>query len=203
MSEVFSVEPLKVGILLFNEVEVLDFAGPFEVFSATDAKENEPKPFEVMTITQDGDRIRTTGGLTVLPGYSFQTCPKLDILIIPGGIGARTVEAFNHVLLDWVRQKAQETTCLATVCTGAFILAELGMLDGKKATTHWASIDRLRQTYPHITVLENVKFVDEGHILTAAGISAGLELSFHLVEKILGTDAARRTARRMEYDIEL
>ncbi|MDM5155209.1 DJ-1/PfpI family protein [Bacillus sp. DX1.1] len=191
-----------VGILLFNEVEVLDFAGPFEVFSVT-AEKNGNQPFTVHTVTQDGKAIKARNGLIVLPDYSILDMPTVDILIIPGGLGVREYEIKNENIINWIREQMKEVKLMASVCTGALLLAKAGLLDYKKATTHWASIELFRSEFPNVEVIENVKYVDEGHIITSGGISAGINMSFHIIKNLLGVEIAERTAKRMEYDIDL
>jgi transcriptional regulator GlxA family with amidase domain len=192
---------MKVGILLFNEVEVLDFAGPFEVFSL--AKINNEKIFQVLTIGETGEIISARNGLKVLPATKFSDDTAFDFLIIPGGYGAEEIEIKNKVVIEWIKGQQLKVKILASVCTGALLLAEAGILDGKKATTHWMDLDRLESEYPKVEVIRNVKFVDEGSILTSGGISAGMNMSFHIIKKHFGADVAISTARRMEYDIEL
>lgn len=190
-----------VGIFLFNEVEVLDFAGPFEVFSIT--KVHEEKPFTVYTVSQNGEMITARNGLKVQPDYSIEDLPPVDILIIPGGKGARENEVKNDIIINWIRQQMKEVKLITSVCTGALLLAKAGLLDGLKATTHWASIQTFKKDFPNVEVMENVKFVDEGHIITSAGISAGINMSFHIVKNLLGVEIAEETAKNMEYDIDL
>lgn len=190
-----------VGIFLFNEVEVLDFAGPFEVFSIT--KVHEEKPFTVYTVSQNGEMIIARNGLKVKPDYSIEDLPPVDILIIPGGKGARENEVKNDIVINWVRQQMKEVKLMTSVCTGALLLAKAGLLEGLKATTHWASIQTFKKDFPNVEVMENVKFVDEGHIITSAGISAGINMSFHIVKNLLGVEIAEETAKNMEYDIDL
>ncbi|WP_341279724.1 DJ-1/PfpI family protein [Paenibacillus sp. FSL H8-0537] len=193
----------KVGILLFEDVEVLDFAGPFEVFAVTAlnrGQADEYKPFEVTTISESGHFITARNGLKVIPDYSLNNAPAYDLLVIPGGIGTRR-EIHNTILLDWIRKRYEEVQWMTSVCTGAFLLAKAGVLDDKSATTHWASLERLRNDYPKVTVVEGVKFVDEDRIVTSAGISAGIDMAFHMINRLLGTTVAERTARIMQYDI--
>ncbi len=190
-----------VGIFLFNEVEVLDFAGPFEVFSIT--KVHEEKPFTVYTVSQNGEMITARNGLKVQLDYSIEDLPPVDILIIPGGKGARENEVKNDIIINWVRQQMKEVKLMTSVCTGALLLAKAGLLEGLKATTHWASIQTFKKDFPNVEVMENVKFVDEGHIITSAGISAGINMSFHIVKNLLGVEIAEETAKNMEYDIDL
>ncbi|WP_142395565.1 DJ-1/PfpI family protein [Bacillus sp. M21] len=190
-----------VGIFLFNDVEVLDFAGPFEVFSIT--KVHEEKPFTVYTVSQNGEMITARNGLKVKPDYSIEDLPPVDILIIPGGKGARENEVKNDIIINWVCQQMKEVKLMTSVCTGALLLAKAGLLEGLKATTHWASIQTFKKDFPNVEVMENVKFVDEGHIITSAGISAGINMSFHIVKNLLGVEIAEETAKNMEYDMDL
>ncbi|WP_242306821.1 DJ-1/PfpI family protein [Bacillus cereus group sp. BfR-BA-01524] len=190
-----------VGIFLFNEVEVLDFAGPFEVFSVTEV--NEEKTFTVYTVSENGEMITARNGLKVQPDYSIENLPPVDILIIPGGLGAREYEIKNEIVIKWIRQQMKEVKLMTSVCTGALLLAKAGLLEGLKATTHWASIEKFKNEFKNVEVIENVKFVDEGHIITSAGISAGINMAFHIVKNLLGIHVAEDTAKRMEYDISL
>ncbi|KXL51711.1 isonitrile hydratase [Anaerotignum neopropionicum] len=192
-----------VGILLFNEVEVLDFAGPFEVFSIATAANSKQKLFTVNTVAQTKDLIVARNGLKIQPDYDFYSSSHFDVVIIPGGYGAEEIEIHNKILLHWIKDRAQESSFVAAVCTGAFLLAEVGLLDGKKATTHWMDIDRLEREYPSIRVQRDVKFVDENTIITSGGISAGINMSFYLLKKLVGEEIASTTAKRMEYDIDI
>ncbi|ABR47652.1 ThiJ/PfpI domain protein [Alkaliphilus metalliredigens QYMF] len=192
----------KVGILIFDDVEVLDFAGPFEVFSVTTIA-NQMNPFHVSTISEKGNMITARNGLRVQPDYSFEDMPQLDILIIPGGLGAREREIHNDTLIRWISNQIEKVELMTSVCTGALLLAKAGLLRGKKATTHWASLERLQREFPEIYVQHGVKFVDEGNIVTSGGISAGINMSFHIVKRLLGSEIARQTAKRMEYDITI
>lgn len=197
------MQPMTVGIMLYDEVEVLDFAGPFEVFSLARRADGE-KAFCVHTVAQAKRAIHARGGLTVTPEHDFGTVPPLDALIVPGGWGAEEVELHNPAVLAFVNAvyRRPETT-VASVCTGAFILAEAGLLSGRAATTHWMDLDRLAREYPQVAVRHGVKFVDEGRVLTAGGISAGIHLALHLVSRWAGRDVAVDTAHRMAYDIAL
>lgn len=191
-------EKVTVGILLFNEVEVLDFAGPFEVFSL--ATRNHQKCCNVVVIGETGDTITARNGLKIIPDKKITDPLHLDILTIPGGYGAEHIEIKNKYVLEWIKAQEKEVDILASVCTGAFLLAECGILDSKKATTHWMDIDKLEVEYPNIEVKRNVKFVDQGNIITSGGISAGIDMSFHLLERLFGIEVAKATAHRMEYD---
>ena len=196
-------QTLSAGILLFHEVEVLDFAGPFEVLSLAEDANTRQKLVSVKTVAQTRDAISARNGLNILPDYDFINAPDFDLLIVPGGHGAEEIEIHNQALLDWIKSRAITTSILASVCTGAYLLAKAGLLDGKRATTHWMDLDRLAREYPRIDVQCDVKFVDEGNILTSGGISAGINMCFHLLTRLFGAQIARQTARRMEFEIEL
>jgi transcriptional regulator GlxA family with amidase domain len=191
-----------VGILIFDDVEVLDFCGPFEVFSvARPVGENsdESRLFTVVTIAEEDKIITCRGGLLVKPHATIESHPTLDILVIPGGQGTRR-ERHNQRLLEWIVQQDQRTNLTTSVCTGAFLLAESGLLDNHRATTHWASIEWMRNTYPHVEIVADERVVDEGHIITSAGVSAGIDMSLQVVSRLHGAEVARWTARQMEYN---
>ncbi|MBL9123853.1 MAG: DJ-1/PfpI family protein, partial [Planctomycetaceae bacterium] len=185
-----------VAILLFDDVEVLDFCGPFEVFGVTGRNEPEP-PFRVGTVAEKSP-IAARNGLSVNPAYSLETCPPADILLVPGGWGTRR-EMHNARLVEWVRQRAAAAELVLSVCTGALILGQAGLLDGLEATTHFGAIDLLRESAPHCTVTPARRFVDNGRVITSAGISAGIDMSLHVVARLLGKPIAEETARYMEY----
>lgn len=192
-----------VGILLFNEVEVLDFAGPFEVFSITTLHNSNDKLFNVSTISENGELVTARNGLKVYPDYSFVNHPPFDIVIIPGGYGAEEVEINNPNVINWIKNQQAKVEFMTSVCTGALLLAKAGILDGKRATTHWMDLDRLEKEYPSVLVQRDTKFIDEGSIITSGGISAGINMSFHLISRLHGIEVAKETAKRMEYDINL
>jgi transcriptional regulator GlxA family with amidase domain len=192
----------RVGILIFPNVEVLDFCGPFEVFSVTrlneDARREETSPFEVLLVAQTLDTVVATGGLKVLPDVTLETCPPLDVLVVPGGWGTRA-EAKNQRLLDWIAERGRPVETLTSVCTGSMLLGQAGLLDGRRATTHWRSLDRMREAFPTVTVEEKLHVVEDGHILTSAGISAGIDMALRVVIRYFGEAVGRGTARNMEY----
>lgn len=194
-----------VGIVLFDDVEVLDFAGPFEVLSVTTYPDQDPdttalKPFQVRTVSEHGNMITARNGLKVVPDFSFCNAPHFDIVIVPGGLGARKRELHNPHMIKWIQERAC-TDFMTSVCTGALLLAEAGLLNGKRATTHWASYVLLADKYPEVEVVRNVKYVADGSIVSSGGISAGIHMAFYLVQQLLGTEVARTTAKDMEYDI--
>ncbi len=192
----------QVGIVLFDDVEVLDFCGPFEVLSATrlneEKRREELSPFQVLLVAEKAQPVITTGGMKVIPDYTFDSCPKLDILVVPGGWGTRR-ELSNPVMLDWLRARATEVEILTSVCTGSMLLGFAGLLEGRKATTHWKSLDWMRESFPGVTVSYDEHVVEDGTLLTSAGISAGIDMALKLVARCHGEAVARATARHMEY----
>jgi transcriptional regulator GlxA family with amidase domain len=196
------VERKRVGIVLFEEIEVLDFCGPFEVFTATrldeDRRREEPSPFEVWLVAENHAPVVTAGGMKVVPDHSFASCPGLDILVVPGGWGTRR-ELHNPALLEWLRLRAREVETLTSVCTGALLLGAAGLLNGRRATTHWRSLDWLRESCPMVAVDYGQHVVEDGHVLTSAGIAAGIDLALKVVARYCGEAVARTTARHMEY----
>ncbi len=192
-----------VGVYLFDDVEILDFAGPYEVFTTASrlshrATPASPEPFTVCTIARTRDLVRARAGLLVQPDYSAARHPSLDVLIVPGGVV--TAELAEPEVLRWIAGVARGTTLTASVCTGAFLLAKAGLLAGRSATTHWEDVDELREMFPDLSVRTGVRWVDEGPVVTSAGISAGIDMSLHLVERLAGRDLALRTARQMDFD---
>ena len=187
-----------VGILLFDEAEVLDFAGPFEVFSVT-SELNNFEPFEVFTVSEHLAPISAVNGLSVNPKYDFESCPDLDLLIIAGGNGTRKL-AENQKVLDWIERVHQNTEFTLSICSGSRMLGKLGLLDGKPYCTHHQVYDHMQMMVPTGVPQPDLRFVNTGRIFTSGGISAGIDLSFHLVEKLLGTETAKQTAAYMEYD---
>ncbi|MGO9621772.1 MAG: DJ-1/PfpI family protein [Desulfobaccales bacterium] len=195
----------RVGIVIFPEAEVLDFCGPYEVFTATRLDEarrrEEPSPFQVLLVAEGVGEIATAGGMRVLPDCALAACPPLDILLVPGGWGTRR-QMQNETLIDWLARRGRQVISsgtLASVCTGALLLGQAGLLDGRRATTHWRSLEVLRESFPLVTVEEQLHVVEDGNLLTSAGIAAGLDLALKVVERYYGEAVARATARQMEY----
>jgi transcriptional regulator GlxA family with amidase domain len=193
----------KVGILIFDDVEILDFAGPFEVFSRTrvvggsDARRSDKSaPFEVFTVARNPAPVVATGGLRVVPHHAFADAPEIDLLVVPGGFGTRPLLDQAEVL-DWVRARAQRAELVTSVCTGSLVLARAGLLSGRRATTHWAALDLLRAE-PGVEVVAGERWVDDG-VITSAGVSAGIDMAFYVVEKLLGREIADETARYIDY----
>jgi len=196
------MQKITVGILIYDDVEVLDLTGPYDVFCLTRLKEKpefaDPSPFEIFLISEYPRPVTAMGGMKVLPDHTFEDCPMLDILVVPGGLGERW-EHNNHVIHHFLRTRSKKVKTLASVCTGAFFLGKAGLLNERKATTHTLSLNRMREAFPDARVIEDKRFVEDGNIITSAGISAGIDMSLHIVSKYLGEDVARLTAREMEY----
>lgn len=192
----------QVGILVFENVEVLDFCGPFEVFSVTrsggESGRDAPPPFNVFLVAERTSPVVATGGMRVLPDHDLDSCPPMDILVVPGGRGTRE-EMNNARLLAWIAERAKHVETLASVCTGALLLGSAGLLDGKRATTHWRSLDWMQELFPAVAVDKRRHFVEDGSLITAAGISAGIDMALKVVARHCGEDVARATARHMEY----
>ncbi len=186
-----------VAILIFDDVEVLDFAGPFEVFSVTRELAGDGL-FNVHTVGLTPGTIRARNGLKIVPEHTLESVPAPQVLIVPGGQGTRALLK-QGALLDWVRCTAAQAEIVASVCTGALVLAQAGLLHNLRATTHHENLDELAALAPNTDVVADVRFTDNGHVLTAAGISAGLDVSLHLVARLLGEPVALRTAAYMEY----
>ncbi len=186
-----------IAILLIDDVEVLDFAGPFEVFAVTNELRGNDT-FDVFTVAEGVGTVRARNGLKLIPHYTLEQCPAAHLLVIPGGFGTRALLK-KPAFLEWVRIRARSAEIVMSVCTGALILAQLRLLDGLKSTTHHECLDLLRELAPATEVMPDARFIDNGRIITAAGISAGIDCSLHVVERLLGSDAATKTARYMEY----
>lgn len=192
-----------VGILIFPEVEGLDFCGPFEVFAIArsgDSLDDNDRLFDVYTIAENDHLVRCRGGLQVQPHFTIDNHPPLDILVVPGGTGADVIYAGNDRVLDWIAAQAAQIELTTSVCTGAKLLAKRGLLDGKRATTHWGSVESLQRRHPEVDVVGDARFVDAGEVVTSAGVSAGIDMSLHVVSRLYGEKIAARTARIMEYD---
>jgi transcriptional regulator GlxA family with amidase domain len=187
-----------VAILIFDDVEVLDFTGPFEVFAVTDELRAHQE-CHVFTVSELRTTIRARNGLKIVPDFTLETCPSANVLVIPGGQGTRAL-LNRALLLEWVRKQARSAEVVMSVCTGALVLAKAGLLDGLRATTHHQCVDLLRELAPTANVTSTERFTDNGKICTSGGISAGIDLSLHVVARLLGQDAANTTARYMEYE---
>lgn len=186
-----------VGIFIFDNVEVLDFAGPFEVFGITGQRTGEGN-FRVFTVAEKAGPVRAVNGLSINPDYSFADTPSMEIVVIPGGMGTRPLLK-NEAVLEWVRKANSQAELTLSVCSGALVLARAGLLDNKEATTHHGCLDLLQEISPSVTVHADRRFLDNGNIITSAGISAGIDMSLYVIARLLGREQARETARYMEY----
>jgi transcriptional regulator GlxA family with amidase domain len=193
---------LRLGILIFDDAEELDFVGPWEVFAMANevaVREKIENPFDPVMIAEKNVPVRCRKGMIVTPHVTTADCGKLDILLIPGGQGTRR-EVSNTRLLEWIAKAAAECEWVTSVCTGALLLAAAGPAKGKRVTTHWGFVETLRTRGEVAEVLENVRYVRDGNVVTAAGVSAGIDMALWLISQILNPNFARKVQRAMEYD---
>ena len=198
------MKKINVGILVFHEVEVLDFAGPFEVFSRTrlnrgaeSRRSDESAPFNTFTVSIDNQPVVATGGLKIISDFTLKNSPNIDILIIPGGFGTRTL-LNNESLLSWIKTVSDQATTTTSVCTGSLLLAKAGLLEGKRATTHWGAIEALKSISKDIQVIDDRRIVND-EIITSAGVSSGIDMAFMIVENLYGEQVASDTAKYIEF----
>ena len=198
------MKKINVGIFVFDEVEVLDFAGPFEVFSRTrllkgaeSRRSDDSAPFYPFTVSIDTKPLTATGGLKIIADYTFNNCPKIDILIVPGGYGTRTL-LNNDSLLKWIKAVSDKANITASVCTGSLLLAKAGLLEGKRATTHWGAIEALKSISKDIHVISDRRVVND-EIITSAGVSSGIDMAFMIVENLYGEQVASDTSKYIEF----
>ena len=198
------MKKINVGILIFDEVEVLDFAGPFEVFSRTrllkgaeSRRSNDSAPFNPFTVSMDTNPLTATGGLKIISDYTIKDCPNIDILVVPGGFGTRTL-LNNENLLLWIKSISDQATITSSVCTGSLLLAKAGLLEDKRATTHWGAIQALKSISKDIQVIDNRRIVND-EIITSAGVSSGIDMAFMIVENLYGEQVASDTAKYIEF----
>jgi transcriptional regulator GlxA family with amidase domain len=183
--------PRNVAVFLFDGVELLDFAGPADVFSAAGSG------YKVYTVAESTDPIVSQGFVKVVPEFSIHNCPKPDVLVIPGGNTAAPLA--SPEVIAWIKGVSENTEVTMSICTGAFILAKAGLLDGQQATTHWGQLARLRKAAPNIDVRDKVRYIDAGKIVTTAGVSAGIDGALHVVDRLSGRSTATWAASSMEY----
>jgi transcriptional regulator GlxA family with amidase domain/YHS domain-containing protein len=188
-------KPLNVAIFIYEGVELLDFSGPYEVFGNTGG-------FNVYTVSYLPEvSVYPQNKIKLKPDYQLVDCPKPDILIFPGATPEGVMRVYmNEEVMKWVKETNEQTQLTMSVCTGAYFLSKAGILDGKSATTHHGAIDYLQQYTPKAKILRNTRFVEDGKIITTAGVSAGLDGALHIVEKLKGMEVAQKTASLMEYD---
>lgn len=182
--------PIRVGIVLFDGVQIIDFAAPYEVFGTAG--------FGVVTVSADGKPVTTAMGLRVTPDHAFADAPAFDVLVVPGGEVAQAER--DPAVLDFIRSKAAPARHVLSVCTGASILAATGLLDGKRATTYFPRLGELAERYPKVEVIADVRWADNGKLITSAGLSSGMDAALHVVERLRGRDVARTAALHLEYD---
>jgi transcriptional regulator GlxA family with amidase domain len=188
---------IRIGVVVFDDAEELDFAGPWEVF--TMASNIQPKAHEVMLVAESNKPVRCAKGMRVLPDVTFENCPKLDVVLIPGGQGTRR-EVENKPMLDWIARVAKDCQWVTSVCTGAMLLTAAGPAKGKRVTTHWAFVETLRGRKEASEVLDNMRYVRDGNVVTAAGVSAGIDMALWLTGQMHSPEFARNVQRAMEYD---
>lgn len=186
-----------VAILVFNEVEVLDFSGPYEVFNVT-AELTEPTPFSVYTCAESAAPVKTRGNLVIHPNYSITSMPQADILLIPGGQGSRALLKKPHIL-TWLRDQSTQVEYLLSVCTGSLVLAAAGLLNGKAAATHHSAFEHLQQLAPSCTVVRDQRYVVSDRVISSGGIAAGIDMALYTVRSLLGDSAVATTLGEMEY----
>jgi len=187
-----------IGILVFDGLEELDAVGPWEVLAAW-TRQWPDDGWSVTTIAPDGGLVRCAKGLVLQAAHSWADAPPLDVLIQPGGMGT-LAQLADDTYLGWIRARRADTQLLASVCTGSLVYAAAGLLKGRPATTHWGSLDRLRELDPSIEVRPDDRYVDDGDVITASGVSAGIDMALHLVDRLAGTDRAREVRRYIQYD---
>jgi transcriptional regulator GlxA family with amidase domain len=187
--------PVTIGILVFDGAEELDFVGPWEVFTMAAQGRGDP---QVTLVAERAEAVRCAKGLRVLPDHTFADAPDLDVVLVPGGQGTRR-EVENPALLDWLRKASARCRWVTSVCTGALLLHGAGLAKGKRVTTHWGFVDSLRKR-GEVTVLDHVRYVRDGNLVTAAGVSAGIDMALWLVGQLYGVEHAREVQRWMEYE---
>ncbi|MGH2700650.1 MAG: DJ-1/PfpI family protein [Actinomycetota bacterium] len=188
----------RIGVFIFDGAEELDWVGPWEVLSAW-AQQHPDDDVEVFTVARETEAITCAKGLRAVPDFSWETAPPIDVLVYPGGSGTRP-QLSDDVILGWVRKTAETAELMTSVCTGALVYAAAGLLDSRPATTHWGSLDRLAELGSGIEVRPDDRFVDDGTIITAAGVSAGIDMALHLVARLHSTERARQVRRYIQYD---
>ncbi len=188
---------MNVGIYIYDQAEVLDFSGPFEVFSTASRICENDTPFNTFLVSETGQEVNARGEYRIIPAYSFQSSPHIDLLIIAGGV--HSSEMKKKTVLQWIRKTSANATVVASVCTGVFLLAAAGVVTKHTVTTHWEDIGDLKAGYPNLNVRESKRWVADENIISSAGISAGIDMSLHLVSILYSKMLAEKTAVQMEY----
>ena len=191
-------QPRHIGILLFPDVEELDAVGPWEVLAHW-TRTHPEDGYVVSCLSRHGGEVRCAKGLTVSAHHSFDSAPPLEVLVHPGGRGTRPLLR-DDAHLDWVREQRHEVPLMTSVCTGALVYAAAGVLAGRPATSHWSTLELLAEIDPSIDVRSEARFVDDGDVVTSAGVSAGIDMALHLVARLAGVDRAREVRRGIQYD---
>ncbi|MFS1702656.1 DJ-1/PfpI family protein [Alteromonas sp. AMM-1] len=189
---------MHIGIYIYDNAEVLDFSGPFEVFSTANRFLTGDRQHKVSLLAQKASLVHARGGFRVQPDFSISEHPPVDVLVVVGGV--HTHEVKKAAVIDWIADAAKSAKVVASVCTGAFLLAQAGLLDGRDVTTHWEDCDDLQKDYPTLTVKRNARWLQSDQYFTSAGISAGIDMSLALVAFLYDKSIAEKTARQMEYD---
>jgi transcriptional regulator GlxA family with amidase domain len=190
-------KPYNIAIFIFDDVEVLDFAGPFEVFNIA-GDVIDPTPFNTYTVAVSAEPVKARGLLSINPHFTIDNCPPPDVLLIPGGVGTRPLLK-DPLVLEWLKAQSEKVELLLSVCTGALVLGQAGLLAGLSATTHHTTFDLLRELSPTTNVIENQRFVDNGRIITAGGVSAGIDMALYVARKFLGEAQVDLIIKEMEY----
>jgi transcriptional regulator GlxA family with amidase domain len=188
----------RIGIALFDGAEELDWAGPWEVLAAWSRQWPEDD-VDVFTVARTHDLVTCAKGLRVLPDHSWDSAPPLDVVVYPGGLGTRR-ELKDEAVLAWLRGERQRGTLMTSVCTGALVYAAAGLLRDRPATTYWRELTLLREIEPTVELREDDRFVDSGEVITAAGVSAGIDMALHLVARLHSVQRAREVRRYIQYD---
>ena len=187
---------MNIGIYLYDEAEVLDFAGPFEVFSTASRVSRQTPPFNVFLLGEKR-KVSARGNFCVETHYTIDRHPELDLVLVAGGV--HTEEMHRPPMQEWLKEVSQKATITSSVCTGVFLLAAAGVVTNHRVTTHWEDIPALEKDFPNLTVVREKRWIEDGNIITSGGISAGIDMSLHLVRRLTSEDLALRTARQMEY----
>ncbi len=190
----------RIAVALFEGAEELDWAGPWEVLAAW-SQQWPDDGVEVFTLAREADTVTCAKGLRVLPDHSWETAPSFDVLVYPGGMGTRR-ELKDEAVLDWLRGLRGKGTLMTSVCTGSLVYAAAGLLNGRPATTYWNQLDYLGELDPTVEVRRDDRFVDSGEVVTAAGVSAGIDMALHLVARLHSEQRAREVRRYIQYDPE-
>ncbi|WP_348389739.1 DJ-1/PfpI family protein [Thalassotalea psychrophila] len=188
---------INVAIYIYDNAEVLDFSGPFEVFTTAARIAGDVVPFNTFLVSERNKQVKARAGYTVQANYTFDDHPNIDVLIIVGGMHDAEMDKPN--VIQWIKQQSATSCLTASVCTGAFLLAKAGVLSKMQVTTHWQDMNDLRAQFPCLDVVEDVRWVDCGEIVTSGGISAGIDMSIHLVSKLHSVELAEKTAKQMEF----